>query len=51
MVLVIFLINVLIRKRKEMKKMTPRVNKYKKAKEPKIKFSRNAFAPKMTVPH
>jgi hypothetical protein len=34
-----------------MKKMTLRENKYKKEKEPKIFFSRKAFAPKKTVPH
>jgi uncharacterized protein YjcR len=50
MVLVIFLTNVLIRKRKMMK-VTQITNKHIKAKEPQIKFSRKAYAPKKTYHH
>jgi hypothetical protein len=34
-----------------MKNMTLEINKYKKSKETKRKFSRKAFAPKKAVPH
>jgi hypothetical protein len=50
MVLVIFLTNVLIRKR-EMMKVTQKEKKHIKEKEPKRKFSRKANAPKKTSRH
>jgi hypothetical protein len=50
MVLVIFLTNVLIRK-KEMMKVTQKENKHIKAKEPQRKFSRKDYAPKKTSHH
>jgi hypothetical protein len=50
MVLVIFLTNVLIRKR-EMMKVTQKANKHIKEKEPQRKFSRKTYAPKKTSHH
>jgi hypothetical protein len=50
MVLVIFLTNVLIRKR-EMIKVNQKANKHIKSKEPQIKFSRKGYAPKKTYHH
>jgi hypothetical protein len=50
MVLVIFITNVLIRKR-EMMKVTQISNKHIKENEPQRKFSRNAYAPKKTSHH
>ena len=47
MALVIFLTNVLIRKR-EMMKVTQKANKHIKAKEPQRKFSRKSYALKKT---
>jgi hypothetical protein len=50
MVLVILLTNFLIRKR-EMMKVTRKVNKHINAKEPQRKFSRKVYAPKKTSHH
>jgi hypothetical protein len=51
MVLVIFLTNVLTRKRKEMKRMIQTKTKLIKEKEEKRKSSRKGFPPKKTTPH
>jgi hypothetical protein len=50
MVLVIFITNVLIRKR-EMMKVTQKTKKHIKVKEPQRKFSRKSYAPKKTSHH
>jgi hypothetical protein len=50
MVLVVLLTNVLIRKRKEMKKMIQIGNKHINPKEQKKESSRKVYAPKKTSP-
>jgi hypothetical protein len=50
MLLVILLTNVVIRKR-EMMKVTQKVDKHIKEKEPQRNFSRKAYAPKKTSHH
>ena len=50
MVLIIFITNVLIRKRKMMK-VTQIANKHIKTKEPQRKFSIKSYAPKKTSHH
>jgi hypothetical protein len=50
MVLVIFLTNVLIRKR-EMMKVAQKENTHIKAKEPQRKFKRKSYAPNRTSHH
>ena len=50
MVLVIFITNVLIRKR-EIMKVTQIENKHIKAKEPQRMFSRKSYAPNKTSHH